>query len=159
MAIKAPTTQEAIRQTKPFRSPRHEAVIALALAADALARGFAQIAAAHEITAQQYNVLRILRGAGDAGLATLEIAERMVEHAPGITRLLDRLEAQGLVVRDRASGDRRKVIVRITERGLALLGRMDEPVAQFDERAMSCLGDREVAQLVALLNRIRVHQP
>jgi DNA-binding MarR family transcriptional regulator len=155
MATRARSTQEAIRQTKPFRSSRAEAVIALALANDALRRRFARLLEPSDITHQQYNVLRILRGAGPGGLPTLDVAERMVEQSPGITRLLDRLDAKGLIARDRSAGDRRQVIVRITDRGLRLLAGLDEAVDRHDEESMGALSDREVAALVDLLTRVR----
>lgn len=155
MATRARSTQDAIRQTRPFRSERQEAVIALALANDALRRSFARLLEPSGVTNQQYNVLRILRGAGTAGLPTLDIAERMVEQSPGVTRLLDRLDAKGLVARDRSAEDRRQVIVRITERGLRLLAALDEAVDRHDEGAMGALADREVATLIDLVTRIR----
>ncbi len=91
--------QAEIRQTRPFASASEEASLALLRTSDRLARRIAAMVEPREITAQQYNVLRILRGSHPGRLPTLEIAERMIEQAPGITRLLDRLEAKGLVVR------------------------------------------------------------
>jgi DNA-binding MarR family transcriptional regulator len=107
------------------------------------------------VTLQQYNVLRILRGAGPEGLPTLEIAERMIEQAPGITRLLDRLEAKDLVHRERCPDDRRQVTCRINEDGLALLARLDKVVNSADELLLPRLTPAEQRQLVRLLDRIR----
>ena len=101
--------QREIRQGKPFRSRGQEVVVALLRTADLVRRAVSQAVETHDITLQQYNVLRILRGAGDKGLPTLEIADRMIEHAPGVTRLLDRLEAKGLVRRERCREDRRQI--------------------------------------------------
>ncbi len=84
--------QQEIKQTVPFQSKAEEAAIALMRTADLVRRGVEAIVAPYGITSQQYNVLRILRGAGEKGLPTLEIAERMIEQTPGITRLIDRLE-------------------------------------------------------------------
>ncbi|MDQ3755213.1 MAG: MarR family transcriptional regulator [Acidobacteriota bacterium] len=107
------------------------------------------------ITGQQYNVLRILRGAEPEGLPMLTIADRMIERAPGITRMIDRLEAKKLVARERRAGDRRCVHCRITKQGLALLARLDKPVGEADRAAFAALNQRELAQLVALLERVR----
>ncbi len=154
------TVAGAIGQTKPFRSPQHEGVIALALASAAVNRRFAELfARLGDVTPQQYNVLRILRGAGEAGLPTLDIPERMIEDTPGITRLIDRLEAKGLVERERDGEDRRKVLCRITKAGLALLAKYDDPVESLDIDVFSGLSRREVAALTDLLNKVRATQP
>ncbi len=107
------------------------------------------------VTLQQYNVLRILRGAGAEGLPTLAIAHRMLEQTPGITRLIDRLEAKGWVRRERQQGDRRLVICRITGPGLELLAGLDEPVASADELLSAILSEKECQTLIQLLDRIR----
>lgn len=154
----ATSAREAIRQTRPFRSASQEAVIALLLAAEAVRNRFTALLAGHEeITAQQYNVLRILRGAGAAGLPTLDIVERMIEKTPGITRLIDRLEAARFVERERPDSDRRQVFCRITERGQKLLRELDAKVDALEEDALASLSKREVTELVALLDRIRNH--
>src|SRR5215208_2200660 len=101
--------QQEIRQSRPFRSRQQEAVLALLRTSDVVRRFLARIVEPHGITLQQYNVLRILRGAGEEGIPTLAIGERMIEQAPGITRLLDRLESKGLVRRSRCPEDRRQV--------------------------------------------------
>lgn len=147
--------QQELRQTKPFGSPEQEASLALLRTADLLHRTFAQMAEPHGITGQQYNVLRILRGAGVTGLPTLEIAERMIEQAPGITRLLDRLEAKSLVRRLRCPRDRRRVLVHISPKGLALLAKLDVPVAAHHREALAGLGRRNVLELIRLLDTVR----
>ena len=152
--------QQEIRQTRPFRSPGHEAAVGLLRTADHLRRLLASTLEPHGVTGQQYNVLRILRGAGEPGLPTLEIAERMIEQAPGITRLLDRLEAKGWVERWRCKDDRRQVLCRISAPGLALLADLDEPVARVDESCVAGLTRPEQRQLVALLDTVRSwHSP
>src|SRR4029077_205344 len=83
--------QHELRQRRPFTSPAHEAVVGLMRTADLVRRHMTALVEPHGITLQQFNVLRILRGAGDDGLPTLEVAERMVEQTPGVTRLLDRI--------------------------------------------------------------------
>lgn len=155
---KPDSIQAAIQQTRPFRSKRQEALIGLLLTSEATRWPLQDLFARHgDLTLQQYNVLRILRGAGADGLPTLDIAERMIERTPGITRLLDRLETKGLVARSRARADRRQVICRISDDGLALLKTLDRPVAALDDTILGCLNDREVGQLIQLLDKVRLH--
>jgi len=146
---------QELKQTRPFRTPREEASVALLRTADLLRRLIAAVVEPRGITGQQYNVLRILRGAGEAGLPTLEIAERMIEQTPGITRLLDRLESKKLVVRERCTKDRRRVFCRITAAGLALVNALDEPVRSSGEEALSQLNNRELKTLIEALDRTR----
>jgi len=154
MARMTSTVQRTIKQRKPFRSLGHEGSVALLKIADLLQRRLAAVVAPEGITPQQYNVLRILRGAGAAGLPTLEIAARMIERAPGITGLIDRLAAKGLVSRERAAEDRRTVVVRITPAGSQLLKRLDRPMDAADAGAFATLARKDQAALVALLNRV-----
>ena len=144
-----------IKQQRPFPSRHQEAVVALIRTADLVRRVVGGVVEPEGITAQQYNVLRILRGAGTEGLPTLEIAERMIEQTPGITRLIDRLESKRLVSRERSSTDRRCVYCRITRAGLALLARLDAPVQDASGVSLDSLTKRELAQLVELLDRTR----
>lgn len=144
-----------IKQTKPFPSRSQEAGVALLRTADLVRRHVLGVLDPHGLSAQQYNVLRILRGAGEVGLPTLEIATRMVEHAPGITRLLDRLETKGLVRRERCKADRRQVLCFISEDGLALLGRLDAPILEADRRALGSLAPGEIEELLRLLDAVR----
>jgi MarR family transcriptional regulator, organic hydroperoxide resistance regulator len=144
-----------IKQKKPFASKAQEAAVALLRTAD-LVRRFASITLESEgITMQQYNVLRILRGAGDAGLPTLDIAERMIESTPGITRLIDRLEEKKYVSRERCATDRRQVFCRISPDGLALVNRLDGPITIADEAAFTGLTKKELDTLIDLLARAR----
>jgi DNA-binding MarR family transcriptional regulator len=147
--------QRELRQTRPFESPAHEAVVGLFRTADGLRRVVAGVVEPHGITVQQFNVLRILRGAGDEPLPTLEIGERMVEQTPGVTRLLDRLEAKGLIARERCPHDRRQVLCRITPAGRTLLGALDAPIRHANEAALAPLPLRAQRQLIRLLERIR----
>ena len=143
-----------IRQKKPFHSARQEAALGLLKTVDRLRARVARVLEPWGITDQQYNVLRILRGAGPEGLPTLDIAERMIEHAPGITRLLDRLEAKKLVARARCRKDRRRVLCTLAPPGERLLARMDAPVRRADD-ALAMLTDAELATLIRILDRIR----
>lgn len=151
--------QKEIRQNKPFRSRGQEVVVALIRTADLVRRVVGRVLEPYDITVQQYNVLRILRGAGEQGLPTLEIGERMVEHAPGITRLLDRLEAKGLVRRQRCPEDRRQVLCWLTPAGAELVERLDEPVDSADAEAVSMLAPDEQERLLRLLDAVRAGHP
>lgn len=147
--------QTEIRQRKPFRSKSQEASLALLRTADRVRRHFTQTIEPFGVTSQQYNVLRILRGSHPDALLTLEVARRMVETAPGITRLMDRLEAVGLIERQRGEEDRRKIFCRISNEGLDLLERMDETVNAVDDEVGRLLSRRELQTLIDLLDRIR----
>ena len=154
MAPKQSALAREIRQTKPFQSRRHEAALGLLKTVDELRQRTSSVLEPFGVTDQQYNVLRILRGAGGAGLPTLDIAGRMVERAPGITRLIDRLEKKKLVSRKRCTSDRRQVFCLLAPAGARLLARMDAPVSRMDA-FLSMLGDADVATLIRLLDAIR----
>jgi DNA-binding MarR family transcriptional regulator len=147
--------QREIRQGKPFRSRGQEVAVALLRTADLIRRTVGRVLEPHDITPQQYNVLRILRGAGEQGLPTLEIADRMIEQAPGVTRLLDRLEVKGLVRRQRCAQDRRQVLCWLTSTGLELVERLDEPVDSADAEAVAMLTPEEQERLLRMLDAIR----
>lgn len=147
--------ERELKKKKPFRSPYHEATMALLRTADVLRRRLEELFAGYGITGQQYNVLRILRGARPETLPTMEIAERMIERTPGITRLVDRLEEKGFVERERCRRDRRRVLCSITGKGLALLGDLDDPVDRLDRGLVRMLDEEEVKELIGYLERIR----
>ena len=149
------TLQREIRQRRPFSSPAHESVVALLRTTDLVRRHATALLDGYAVTLQQFNVLRILRGAGDAGLPTLEVAERMIEQTPGVTRLLDRLEAKGLVRRQRCPKDRRQHLCWITPEGLALLARLDGPVERANRESLKGLGNGDQRELVRLLDLVR----
>ncbi|HVS59676.1 MAG TPA: MarR family transcriptional regulator [Gemmatimonadaceae bacterium] len=138
-----------------FRSREQQATLGVLRTADAMKRSLAQVVEPYGITPQQYNVLRILRGAGPEGLPTLTIGERMIEHTPGVTRLVDRLERKSLVDRKPCVKDRRRVFCRITSEGLDLLKVLDEPVNRWDANAVGALPPPELDSLISLLNRVR----
>jgi len=151
--------QRELRQRRPFQSAAQECVVALLRTTDLMRRHTAAVVDAHGITAQQFNVLRILRGGGDEGLPTLEVADRMVEQTPGVTRLLDRLETKGLVRRQRCPKDRRQHLCRITRQGLDLLADLDAPVLSAAQESLKGLSAREQSELTRLLDAIRAaHQ-
>src|ERR671932_1014605 len=140
-------------KTRAESPPARSAYATLLSAADRVRASFETVCARFDITAQQYNVLRILRGAEPEGLPTLTIAERMIERTPGITRMIDRLESKGLVEREVRPHDRRFVHCRVTKKGLGLLKLLDGPVDEFNRSAFRALSDAELKQLVALLER------
>jgi len=131
-----------------------DAKVALLRAADGVRRRMAGVLGPERLTLQQYNVLRILRGARPEPLPTLEIAARTIERTPGITRLLDSLVEKGLVDRERSAEDRRTVLCRITPTGLELLAGLDAPVEVSDQLAVAALSEEEQGKLVELLQRI-----
>ena len=121
---------------------------------DMLSRGLLKILKREDVSATQYNVLRILRGAPE-GLACGEIAKRMITRDPDVTRLLDRLEKRGLVWRSREARDRRTVITRVTAGGLKLLERLDEPVQEAHRKQLGHLGKERLRVLTRLLREAR----
>jgi MarR family transcriptional regulator, organic hydroperoxide resistance regulator len=154
-APRAQALQREIKQTRPFRTPAEEAFVAILRTADVLRRRLARIVEPRGITPQQYNVLRILRGAHPGSLPTLEIRERLIEQAPGITRLVDRLDRAGLIARERSTEDRRRVDCTITRAGLALLEELDTEIDAADEATAAGLSARQLEELLDTLAQIR----
>jgi DNA-binding MarR family transcriptional regulator len=147
--------RDEIKQQRPFRSLEEEVTLGLARTADALARSWEGVLKGSGLTATQYNVLRILRGAGNAGLACGEVASRMITRDPDLTRLLDRLEGRQLVTRERDGADRRVVTTRITPGGLALLTQLDAPVLAQHRKSLGHMGDEKLRALAQLLDEAR----
>ena len=147
--------QEELKQNKPFPSTAHEGALGLMRTADVLRRRGAAIVEPRGITLQQYNVLRILRGAGEEGLPTLEVAARMVEQTPGITRLMDRLEAKSLVRRQRCPKDRRQHLCWITPAGRTLLDELEQPMNEAVEAGFAKLDETDRIAFIRLLDAIR----
>lgn len=147
--------QQEIRQKKPFRTPGHEATVEFLRASDQFRRRMSRFFESHGTTVQQYNVLRILRGSQPDPLPVLEIAERMIEETPGITRLLDRLEAKKTVRRERCKHDRRQYLVSITAKGMETLEELDAKVDQMEKENFAALKADEVRVLVDFLERLR----
>lgn len=150
--------QAEIVQRRPFHSVKAEVAVSILRTAALIERHFAQVVAQSGITVQQYNVLRILRGAGEEGIPTLVIRDRMIHAAPGITRLLDKLEAAGLARRERCSPDRRQVLCYITERGLQVLDELDEAMRRADDEVVGDLDEAEQRHLLKQLERVRAGQ-
>jgi DNA-binding MarR family transcriptional regulator len=153
------TVHQEIRQRQPFPSIAQEAIVALLRTTDLIRRHIAGVVEPHGVTVQQFNVLRILRGGGEAGVPTLEVAARMIEQTPGVTRLLDRLEAKGLVKRQRCPKDRRQHLCWITPKGQAVLQKVDAVALRSADEALKGLGKKDREVFVRLLDAIRAaHQ-
>lgn len=147
----ASALQQEIRQTRPFKSLEEEALLSVERTAAVLLHRLAEAFKPYDITPTQYNVLRILRGAGTEGLCRNDVRERLVAQVPDVTRLLDRLEEAGFVARERASADRRIVTTRITKNGLKLLARLDDPVAEAHKLQLGHMSDAQLQALIDLL--------
>ncbi len=147
--------QKELKQRKPFSSATQEAVVALFRTTDMVKRATAGAVEPHGITLQQYNVLRILRGAGKEGLPTLAIVDRLIEQAPGITRFIDQLEERRLVSRRRSPEDRRKVFCFLTAGGRKLVNAVDKPLVKHNEECLGVLTAAEKRTLIRCLDKIR----
>jgi DNA-binding MarR family transcriptional regulator len=147
------------KQKHFVHSRQHDAAVSILRTANYLDRFCSPVFEQHGITSQQFNVLRILRGAGLEGLPTLDVAEKMIEQAPGITRLLDRLEKKKLVRRERPSDNRRQVLCYITKPGLDLLQELDTPFRSKVNQALHRLDESEIEELIRLLELARGLQP
>src|SRR5216683_2118542 len=141
-----------IKQKKRFKSLEQEAFLLLQRTTSELAEIGDQVLKPAGLSGPQYNVLRILRGAGASGLACGEISDRMIKRDPDITRLLDRMEKRGLVSRQRDEADRRVIIARITRDGLDLLARLDSPVNATHREQLGHLTKQQLRTLIDLLD-------
>jgi len=147
--------EREIKQTKPFRSLEEEASLNIQRTAAVLGHAGAELLKDDRLTGAQYNVLRILRGAGAAGLACREIGDRMLNRDPDVTRLLDRLAVAKLVTRQRESADRRVLIAKITREGLGVLAALDGRVGGLHVKNLGHLGRKKLQELIELLESIR----
>jgi len=148
-----------IHQSKPFASLEEEAFLNLGRTFGALQEKVAELLKQYQLTATQYNMLRILRGAGTAGITCSQATERMLTPDPDVTRLLDRMETRGLIARERSRQDRRVVITRITADGLALAGEIDRPLVDLLRATMGRIGRQRLKQLIETLEELRESQP
>ena len=155
MMTRRSRVQAEIQQRRPFRSRGQEATIALLRTASVVGRAVARVVEPSGLSLAQYNALRIIRGAGAAGIPTLSVRERMIEEGTTITRLLDKLEEQGLIERERAAPDRRQVICHVTAAGRRLLDKLDPLVDASDAEAVDALDDEQLEQLILMLDAIR----
>lgn len=147
---------DELKQARPFGRADELALVTLLRTAEVARHALEAALRPWGVSPEQYNVLRILRGARDTGHPTLEIAQRMIARCPNITRMLDKLIAKGLVRRERPGGDRRVVLIKITAKGLDLLGRCDGAVRGMLDK-LGCLRKGQMEALVEHLDRLREH--
>jgi DNA-binding MarR family transcriptional regulator len=151
----SPTLQQDLRQSKPFSSLQQEAYLSVVRTTSALTDRVEELLKPYGISATQYNVLRILRGAGQGGLCRNELRDRMLTRMPDMTRLLDRMEEAGFVTRSRERDDRRMVLTRITARGRDLLGELDRPMNELHREQLAGLSGEQLRTLIDLLRVVR----
>jgi DNA-binding MarR family transcriptional regulator len=148
--------QRELKKAGPFVSLEQEVTLNIARTSDQLLLRLDRLLREHGLTGSQFNVLRILRGAGKP-LPMQEIAGRTVQVVPGITGVVDRLESAGLVRRDRSTEDRRVIFVSITERGLEVVAGLDGPLPALEKKLIACLAEAEQRELIRLLEAVREH--
>jgi DNA-binding MarR family transcriptional regulator len=148
-------TLTEIQQTRPYRHVEEEVFLNVQRTADALMQELLDVLRPFGLSATQYNVLRILRSAGENGVTCKDIAARMITRDPDITRLLDRLERRKLLTRSRAKEDRRFVAIRITQEGLLLLRELDEPVGQKQVDLMRHVNHEQLPLAIDLMEQLR----
>jgi DNA-binding MarR family transcriptional regulator len=141
----------ADKSAKHPRSLEARVFVAVLVAADRLSQQAEQLMKQHSLTGTQYNVLRILRGAGPDGLPCKGIGDRMISHDPDMTRLLDRMEKRGLISRARQLDDRRVIKTRITTRGLEILKKLDAPVEELHRKQFRDIPAARLKSLAAAL--------
>jgi DNA-binding MarR family transcriptional regulator len=157
--------QDELQQRKPFRNLKEEAILNVWRTGDFVAQRLQQLLKTHGLSQTQYNVLRILRGAGEDGLPCGEIAGRLLTRDPDVTRLLDRLVRRRLARRTRITQDRRVILAKITPSGTHLLSGLDPLVDQLIDETLGHVKNARLQTLIELLeevrtkNRPRVRQP
>jgi DNA-binding MarR family transcriptional regulator len=132
-----------------------EALLNLGRTWEFLQARVAELLKQYQLTPTQYNMLRILRGAGPHGVTCSQATERMITPDPDVTRLLDRLEARKLIERQRSKEDRRIVITRITGEGSAILAEIDKPLDSLLRELMGHVGQRRLSDLIETLEALR----
>lgn len=147
--------KEEVGQRRPFTSLEVDAALNVARTADLFQRQMAELLKPWGITPTQYNALRILRGAGDAGHTCTAVSDRMLTKDPDVTRLIDRLESRGFVTRSRHPDDRRAIKLVLAEPGRELLAQLDAPVDELHTRQLGALGEERLRELIALLEAAR----
>lgn len=143
------------KQKLRFDSLEQEAYLSLWRTYDRLRLLEDELFAQFDLTAQQYNLLRLLKAAHPDAVPTLTLASRLVSRAPDITRMLDRLKDRGLIERERSEEDRRAVLVTISQQGLALLEEITQPLAECHEHQLGHLNSNDLKTLVRLLKKVR----
>lgn len=146
--------QDELKKKRPFELPEQEAILNILRTSDQFQNRFGRLLREYDLTQSQYNVLRILRGEGKP-MPCLEIGDRMIQVVPAMTGLLDRLEKQGFVQRERCTEDRRVVYVELTDAARELLQRMDDPVTELHKQLIGHLTQAELKELSRLLEKAR----
>lgn len=149
------TLRDELKMARPFKSLEEEAILSIARTAAVLEHSGAEALKPFNLTITQYNVLRILRGAGEPGLCRNEVGERLVTKVPDVTRLLDRMEATGLILRQRGGDDRRFVATRITDKGLRLLEKIDRELPAIHGKQLGHVSQKRLRELIGLLEEVR----
>jgi DNA-binding MarR family transcriptional regulator len=144
-----------LRQTRPFRSKEEEGFLNLGRTWEFLQKQVADCLKEWQLTPAQYNVLRILRGAGKDGVTCTQAGERMLSAEPDMTRLVDRMEARGLIRRERTKEDRRVVLITLADDGLELVNRIDGPLHQLLQKRLGHLGRQRLEQMIEILEALR----
>lgn len=150
--------QDELKKKRPFDLPEQEAILNILRTSDQFQNRFGRLFREYDLTHSQYNVLRILRGEGKP-MPCQEIGDRMIQVVPAMTGLLDRLEKQGLVSRDRCTEDRRVVYVELTDTAKEILKRMDGPVSELHQQLIGHLTQTELKELSRLLEKARLSVP
>ena len=145
--------KKRLRMSK-FESPVQEAMLALMVAASELRANLDRVLAEAGLTGEQFNILRILRGAGKEGQPSGEISCRMIDRSPDVTRRIDTLEKQGLVERERSSGDRRIVRVHVTKKGLGVLDAITPKLHEFESKVSVAMSEEELHRLAVLCEKM-----
>tara|TARA_R110002111_G_scaffold247140_5_gene310219 strand:+ start:34255 stop:34743 length:489 start_codon:yes stop_codon:yes gene_type:complete len=146
--------QRELKKKQAFQSPEVEAILNVLRTGDQFQNRLGRLFREYGLTCSQYNVLRILRGEGKP-MPSLEIADRMVQVVPAITGLIDRLEKQELVTRERCHKDRRVVYVTLTEKAVSLLKEIEKPGLELHEHLIGHLTRKELKELNRLLTKAR----
>jgi DNA-binding MarR family transcriptional regulator len=150
-----PDLRDEIQQKKPFTSLQQEAQLSVVRTASLLMDSFEKLLKPYGITAAQFNVLRILRGAEPDGLCRNELRDRLLTRMPDVTRMLDRMVEAGLVERGREGEDRRKVRTRITAKARELVDKLDDVVEEEHERRFGQVGKKRLRKLIETLTEVR----
>jgi DNA-binding MarR family transcriptional regulator len=148
--------QHEIRQTKAIKLLEEEAALNIVRTSDALMLKFSEVLKPHALSPTQYNVLRILRGAGKDGASCKDVGNRLIAHDPDITRLMDRLEKRGIIIRGRAKEDRRIVTHTLTPAGLDLVNQLDSPIEHMHRDSLRHIDPAHLKELIATLEQIRI---
>ncbi|HEV2129786.1 MAG TPA: MarR family transcriptional regulator [Longimicrobiaceae bacterium] len=147
--------QKELKQTRPFSRLETEALVSLLRTAAVLDHALGEALKPHGLTMTQYNVLRILRGAGERGLCGRDVGERLISQVPDVPRLLDRMEEMGLISRERDPSDRRHVTARITAEGLQLVDVATPVLEQIEQQRFGRLGQDDLRALIEFLGAVR----